>query len=167
MMQKNTIVFEEIYNAYYRSLLKLIRRLISSHEMAEDVLQDAFVKIWHSLPNYDSGKGGLYAWMATICTNAAIDHLRSKNYRNQCKNLELEVMIASIDGQRYMLPYSDTIDVIRNIMTLKKTYADVLMLCYNAGYTQVEIGGILGLPLGTVKSRIRIGIRNLRMQYER
>jgi len=135
MMQKNTIVFEEIYSAYYRSLLKLIRRLIRSHELAEDVLQDSFIKIWRSLPSYDAGKGGLYTWMATICINMAIDQLRSKSYRNQCQNIELETMTESIDGQRHLLPYIDAIDVIRHVRMLRKPYADVLILFYNAGYT--------------------------------
>jgi RNA polymerase sigma factor (sigma-70 family) len=165
MMHTNAIVFEEVYNAYYRSLLKLVRRFICSHELAEDILQDAFIKIWRSLPNYDAGKAGLYTWMAAICTNMAIDHLRSKNYRKQCKNDELETMIDTIDGQRYVLPSTDYIDVISQLRILRTPYADVMMLFYDAGYTQVEIGRILGLPLGTVKSRIRIAVRDLRTLY--
>lgn len=164
-MHQNATKFEEIYSAYYRSLLKLIKRKICCTELAEDVLQEAFIKIWNSLPEYDPGKGGLYTWMAAICNNMAIDQMRSIHYRNQFRTSELELMIETVDGQQFFLPNTDLIDVIAHARKLRQSYADILMLSYQAGYSHVEIGGLLNIPLGTVKSRIRIAVGLLRQLY--
>ena len=164
-MHNNAILFEKIYKTYYRPLLRLIKRKIFSPDLAEDILQDAFIKIWNSLSDYDPGKGGLYTWMATICCNMAIDHMRSRHYTNRYRTCELELMIETIDCQKSFLLNTDSVDVIKQTMELKQSYTDVMMLFYYKGYTQVEIGGLLNLPLGTVKSRMRVALGLLRKIY--
>lgn len=156
-MSVNQDSFDRIYRAYYRALLKVVRYKISCPEIAEDVLQDAFIKIWIALPNYNLDKGGIYTWMATICTHEAIDHLKSRSYRKNTMTDQLEPELKNLDGRQVCVIREDEMDVLFQVSLLRKTYAEPIQL-YSTGYTHTEIGNMLDIPLGTVKTRIRTGL---------
>jgi RNA polymerase sigma factor (sigma-70 family) len=163
--QKQSLKFEEIYYAYYQALLKVIGKLIPNDELAEDVLQEAYIKIWRGLPYYDAEKGGIYNWMASICTNVARDLLRSRYFKNHKRTDSLELMKIAVDREQCFTPFADADDVLQLAGMLSKPCALIIRLSYADGYTQTEIGTMLNLPLGTVKSRKRRAIAQLKKNY--
>lgn len=153
--------FHLIYRSYAQSLFNVIRNKIATTELAEDVLQDAFIKIWIGLPNYNPSKGSLYTWMRTICVHAALDQIKSKSYRMYKCMAQLEPgLLETVHHQRVYINM-DQSDVRALLQDLAKPFEQLLYL-YSTGYTHMEISVMLGLPLGTVKSRIRAGIQILR-----
>jgi RNA polymerase sigma factor (sigma-70 family) len=154
-------LFDKIYQDYYSSLLRVVQQKITSRELAEDVLQDAFIKIWIALPSYDPLKGGIFAWMATICSHMALDQIRSKYTKQKCLTEPLKITTEQSCRLKHFMIDVDQIDLIFQVHKLRKIYEEPLML-FSIGYTHVEIGKMLNIPLGTVKSRIRAGSLILR-----
>src|SRR6185503_6598518 len=78
----------------------VIVRIVNDDALAEDILQDTFVKIWNSFSSYSTEKGRLFTWMVNIARNLAIDKIRSKDFKNQTKNQDIENNVAVIDNER-------------------------------------------------------------------
>ena len=98
LKNREKIAVEALYDMYSSSLYGVISRIITDTATAEDVLQETFVKIWHSFSSYSTEKGRLFTWMVNIARNLAIDKIRSKDYKNQVKNQELENKIRDPEG---------------------------------------------------------------------
>ena len=161
-----TIAVKALYNMYSASLLGIITRVIQGHpEVCEDLLQDTFVKIWNSADSYDSTKGRLFTWMMNIARNIAIDKLRSKEFRNSTKNRDIENNVDFIDTQKKITFNPDIVGLKDLVTALKPEFHSVLEMVYFQGYTHVEAAEILKLPLGTVKTRIRMAIMELRKHF--
>jgi RNA polymerase sigma-70 factor (ECF subfamily) len=163
-MAFNTYSFDLIYRDYYNSLLKSVMFKIRNRQTAEDILQEAFIKIWVALPGYDPEKGSIYAWMVTICAHVALDLLRSKAYRTEMITDQLDPQVAHVDMQYRCLINTDSSDLRCCLKELPIPFEEVLLL-YSIGYTHREIGVMLHLPLGTVKSRIRAGLLSMRKRW--
>ena len=97
LRNREKIAIEALYDMYSSSLYGVISRIIVDTATAEDVLQETFVKIWHSFTSYSTEKGRLFTWMVNVVRNLAIDKLRSKDFKNQNKNQELENNVTFID----------------------------------------------------------------------
>jgi RNA polymerase sigma-70 factor (ECF subfamily) len=147
---------------YSSSLYGVISRIITDTPTAEDVLQETFVKIWHSFSSYSAEKGRLFTWMVNIARNLAIDKLRSKDFKNQNKNQELENNVTFIDGQKNTVYKPELLGIKELVETLKPEQKSILDLVYFKGYTHVEAAEELGIPLGTIKTRLRMAILQLR-----
>ncbi len=159
---RNKEAIQLIYANYARVLLGTITRVVGDPATGEDVFQEAMVKIWKNGPAYDSSKGRLFTWMMRICRNQAIDTLRSKGYKSQQKIQSTENIVVSEDSG---LSYSfnpDLIGIKEKLDSLDASYREVIEVVYYKGYTHAEAAEALNLPLGTVKSRVRIAIRELR-----
>lgn len=166
LKKHDTIAIKALYDMYSGSLLGIITRIIQNHpEVCEDLLQDAFVKIWNSAESYDSSKGRLFTWMMNIARNLAIDKLRSKEFRNSAKNRDIENNVDFIDTQKKISFNADTVGLKDLVTALKPEFNSVLDMVYFQGYTHVEAAEILNLPLGTVKTRIRMAIMELRKHF--
>ncbi|MEJ7559258.1 MAG: sigma-70 family RNA polymerase sigma factor [Pedobacter sp.] len=154
-----------LYNMYAASLKGIILRIVIHEETAEDLLQETFVKIWNSIDKYDDSKGRLFTWMARLAKNMAIDQLRRKSHINSNKHVDIEEKVADID---HRLSYKINTDLI-GIRTLTKTMNPMqrllLNMVYFEGYTHNEIAEELNLPLGTVKSKIRFALLQLRKMF--
>ncbi|HEY0176039.1 MAG TPA: sigma-70 family RNA polymerase sigma factor [Pedobacter sp.] len=150
---------------YSAALLGVISRIIQQPEIAEDLLQETFIKIWNSADNYDSSKGRLFTWMINLARNLAIDKLRSKDFRNANKNQDIENNVDFIDSQKKITFNADTLGLRDMVTALKPEFNDVLDMVYFKGYTHVEAAEELNLPLGTVKTRIRMAIMELRKHF--
>ncbi len=150
--------FSYLYDNYSGAISGIIFSIINNLNASEDVLQDVFIRIYRKVEQYDADKSRLYTWMAQIARNAAIDWKRkAENFpgnRNQKPLEDVSVATTSIN--------TDVVDVRTWIIKLAKPEQDVLVLAYLEGHTQEEIGQILQIPLGTVKSRIRSGVLKLR-----
>ncbi|MDB5132441.1 MAG: sigK [Mucilaginibacter sp.] len=156
---------EALYDMYSASLFGVISRIVTETETAEDILQETFVKIWHSFSGYNPEKGRLFTWMVNIARNLAIDKLRSKDYKNQNKNQDIDNNVAIIDEQRNSVYKPELLGVKELVETLKPEQKTILDLVYFKGYTHVEAADELGVPLGTIKTRLRTAVQQLRKHF--
>ncbi|WP_113652859.1 RNA polymerase sigma factor [Pedobacter namyangjuensis] len=160
------VAIDKLYKMYAGSLMGIISRIVKFDEVAEDVLQDTFVKIWKSIAQYDSSKGRLFTWMANLAKNAAIDQVRSKNYVNSSKTDDLgDTKVDLIDRRNNVSFNAETIGVRQLMQHLKPDQKNILDLVYFEGYTQMEVAEYLNIPLGTVKTKIRLSILTLRKYF--
>lgn len=160
LINKDETVIADLYDAYSANLYGLIVRMLQDEDAAADLLQDGFVKIWKKGGTFDPKKGSLFTWMLNICRNLAIDYLRSKNRKGEIHNLSENVY--SIDQSKSAATNTDTLDLREKVASLEAEHRELIELAYFGGYTQQEISEELDLPLGTVKSRIRKGMKELR-----
>ncbi len=154
----------EIYDMYSGALYGMILKIIPNKEAAEDVLQESFVKIWKNAGRYNPDKGRLYTWMHRICRNTAINHLNKKSEKLKTEGFENDKEKLGQYGIRNWNP--DVIDLKGKISELDQTYLQMIELIYFKGYTQKEVSEKLEIPLGTVKTRCRIALRELRKKYQ-
>lgn len=165
MRNREKIAVEALYDMYSASLYGVISRIIIDIPTAEDVLQETFVKIWHSFAAYSADKGRLFTWMVNIARNLSIDKLRSKDFKNQNKNQELENNVTFIDQQNSTVYKPELLGIKEMVKTLKPEQQLILDLIYFKGYTHVEAADELGIPLGTIKTRLRMSIIELRKYF--
>ncbi|MEO8583476.1 MAG: sigma-70 family RNA polymerase sigma factor [Flavitalea sp.] len=159
---RDSQAFSYLYDNYSGSLYTIISQIVIDIELANDVLQEVFINIWRKIESYDSGKGRLFTWMLNIARNASIDTLRSKSYQNSQKNQSLpENEDFSIAGHFSNINV-DNIGFKKVLEKLKKEHRVLIELAYFKGYTHEEISEIENIPLGTVKTRIRNALLQLR-----
>jgi RNA polymerase sigma-70 factor, ECF subfamily len=154
--------FGYLYDHYSGALFSIILQILNDSELASDVLQDVFVNIWRKIESYDSTKGRLFTWMLNIARNASIDTIRSKNYQNDRKN---QAMDYPGDGAQVTLITQVNVDNIgfRKLLNLlRDDQRSLIELAYFKGYTHEEIAEMENIPLGTVKTRIRSALIQLR-----
>ena len=154
-----------LYDKYSSFLYGLIQKIVHSEEVAEDVLQEAFVKIWKNIGTYDKSKAKLITWMANICRNQAIDKIRSKEYKNSQQNQDIENYVNSIEDDSGGTFNPEHIGVKEMLDKLLPEQKILLDLVYFKGYTQNDASKELNIPLGTVKTRIRAAINQLRSVF--
>ncbi len=154
--------FGYLYDNYSGSLYTIISQIVTDVELANDVLQEVFINIWRKIESYDPVKGRLFTWMLNIARNASIDTLRSKSYQNSQKNQPMpENEDYNAGGQIAQLNV-DHIGFRKILERLKKEHRVLIELAYFKGYTHEEIAEIENIPLGTVKTRIRNALMQLR-----
>src|SRR5437016_5876790 len=96
LAERNAKAVEILYDNYSSAMYGVINRIVQNESIAEDVLQEAFIKIWNNFLQYDSSKGRLFTWMINICRNLSIDKVRSKDFTNQNKNQSIEKSVSSV-----------------------------------------------------------------------
>ena len=156
----NEQAFSHLYDNYSGSLYSIILQIVKIPETANDILQEVFVNIWRRIATYDPIKGRLFTWMLNISRNASIDMLRSKSYQNNLKNQEITDTVYGNDSVN--LTSIDSIGLERFMGKLRPEHRVLIELAYFKGYTQEEIAEIEDIPLGTVKTRIRNALLQLR-----
>ena len=149
-----------LYDKYSGALFGTILRVVRSQEIAEEVLQDTFTKVWRNIESYDTSKGRLFTWLINIARNSAIDATRQKDFKRQ--NQPLENVVNTIDTQQSTTLNPETLDMRQLTEKLSPEYKDLVDLIYFQGFTQSEAAEALNIPLGTVKTRIRSAITRLR-----
>ncbi len=162
LFKKDQTAFSYLYDNYAAAVNGVIYRIVMDEESAEDVLQEVFVKIWHNFTQYDKTKGKLFTWIINIARNRAIDYTRSKNFKNQQKNLDVDKIVSYIDSKKSTSFNTDKIGLRAMLTGLKPEQRQILDLVYFKGYTQAEVADELNIPLGTVKTRIRMALILLR-----
>ena len=159
---KDKSAFEYLYDNYSAALFGIIFKMLENRELAEDVLQEAFVKIWKNFSNYDSSKGRLFTWMLNITRNLTIDTIRSKGYKKQGKIQSAENAVDNISDNTNNAASFDAMGIRKHLTLLKNDQKQIIDLAYFGGFTQDEISKHLDIPLGTVKTRMRTAIIELR-----
>jgi RNA polymerase sigma factor (sigma-70 family) len=160
LKQRSESAFSYLYDHYAQSLNAVILNIVPDHDLVQDVLQEVFVKIWKQIESYDAQKGRLFTWMLNIARNAAIDLVRSKGYRKQQQSSELTDRTAENAGSSQVA--TDHIGLRKLVYQLKEEQRVLVELSYFQGYTQEEIAQLLQIPLGTVKTRLRAALTQLR-----
>lgn len=154
--------FSYLYDNYAAALNGIIMRMVEDNQLAEDILQEAFLKIWNNFKQYDNSKGRLFTWMINITRNLTIDTLRSKGYKKQKKISQDENSVTTYQDKNYTSDKFDTIGLRKQLQYLKPDQKVIIDLAYFNGYTQEEISKEMQIPLGTVKTRMRSAIIELR-----
>ena len=146
-----------LHDRYAKSLLAVIMRLVRDETLAQDMLQEGLLKVWLSIASYDGSRGRLFTWMVRVCCNHAIDAMRSPRHRFHTGNKSLEADSA----QRTAAPTSfnpEHIGLRELTLRLKPRQREVIDLLYFGGCTQAETAKQLGIPLPTVKTRVRAAL---------
>lgn len=167
LQQKSREGFNYVYAQYSAVLYGVVRKVIYDENTAQDVLQEAFVKIYRNIDKYDASKGRLYTWMLNIARNTAIDKLRSKGEIMQGKIQKGEDDVYGNENELKTEQVTDTIGLRETVDGLEPQYKTIVELAYFKGFTLNEIAKTLDTPLGTVKTRMRKAITTLRKHYNR
>jgi len=159
--QQDNDAFNYLYDHYSGALFTIVNQIVPDKDTASDVLQEVFVNIWKKIDSYDVAKGRLFTWMLNIARNAAIDKVRSKGYRDNQLN---QPMAESESSGMAMStnPMVNDVGLKKVLTTLNEEYRKLIDLSYFQGFTHEEIAKMMGIPLGTVKTRIRSAISQLR-----
>jgi RNA polymerase sigma-70 factor, ECF subfamily len=163
LRQKSRQGFNQLYDSYAPALYGIISNIIKDTAAAEDVLQEAFVKVWKNIAQYQEEKGTLFTWLLNITRYTAIDFLRSKQHKQQLKNQSL-IDSEYIERQANVQPNVENSGLRGLVAKLEPKYREIIDLVYFLGHTQDEVSKILNMPLGTVKTRARMGLQILRNQ---
>ena len=167
LQQQDQVAFSYLYDNYAAALNTVIFRMIDDHKLCEDILQEAFLKIWNNFSSYDKSKGRLFTWMLNLTRNLTIDTLRSKGYKKQSKISSDENSVNNLQDTTTGIDKFDSMGIRKQLSTLKTDQRIIIDLAYFSGFTQDEIAKQLNIPLGTVKTRMRAAISELRksLQY--
>ena len=164
LKQKDERGFKILYDNYSAALYGVILKIVRTEEIAADVMQESFVKIWKNIDFYDKSKGALFTWILNIARNNAIDQIRSLDYRknNSIQSVENNVHIIENQSGTQTDFRTDFIGIDKVINKLRPEYQLLIDLIYLKGYTQAEVSEEFNIPLGTVKTRIKAAINQLR-----
>lgn len=164
--EKNPDAFEVFYDRHGGVAYSLAYRIVGERGAAEDVTQEAFISIWRSGARYDAARGSVRTWMLGIVRNRAIDALRSKAGRAPKLDFDddsiLEHRPAAEQTESEALQRETAQEVRGALGELPGEQAKVIQLAYFGGFSHSEIAGMLGVPLGTVKGRMRLGLEKIR-----
>lgn len=160
--KKDVIAFEKLYDMYSENICGVVHTIVRDHHLAEEISQDVFVKVWNNSDSYNPSKGRFFTWLLNIARNAAIDELRSKSYKNKKKNLSVDYFVGILEQDNGSSKHVDTIGIRKLVKNLKEKCVQLIELLYFKGYTQREASEELQIPLGTVKTRNRSCISQLR-----
>lgn len=150
-----------LYEHYAPALFKVLLERLGSKEIAQEALQDVFMKIWSNIEQYDAKKGRFFTWMVRITKNLAIDILRSKKFKQNRKTDSLPDYVYNDSGlsEENYIQDSGLQKVLKN---LSEEEQKIIHLLYFNGYTHREASDALSIPLGTIKTRTRKAIKTLR-----
>ncbi len=151
-----------LYENYADALFGVIKKVISDDDLAQDVLQETLIKVWKKGKTYNPEKAKLFTWLYRIAYNSAIDKIRSVNNKSK-KEIQIQ------DSNVYKLTSAglneDVLDIKKHLNTLEDKYKAVINALFFEGMTQQEASEKLNIPLGTIKSRLKIALRELKKIY--
>jgi len=151
-----------LYQNYSDTLFGVISKVISDPDLAQDALQETFIKVWKKAHTYDRKKAKLFTWLYRIAYNTAIDKVRSVSNK-QSKEVQIE------NSNVYKITSNslnqDVIDIKKHLKSIDEKYQIVINALFFEGMTQQEASDELNIPLGTIKSRLKIGLRELKKIY--
>ena len=160
LQRKEDAALTLLYDKYSAALYGVILRIVKTEEVAEDVMQETFIKIWSSFGQYDKEKGKLFTWLINIARHAAIDKIRSKEYRVGLKDKAIENSpVNQLHSSYEVRP--EHIGIKDMVGKLNPDQKKIIDMMYFDGYTQSEVAEELDLPLGTVKTRARAEMKFL------
>ena len=161
LQSRDTAAFAGLYENYSEALYALVLRSTSDTILAQDILQNAFLKIWLNLPSYNPQKSGLFTWMMTITRNEIIDHYRV----GQAKKRTVTKQVGADFDSGPEQVVSDRLAIKHVFKDLNSRQQLMLDLIYFKGYTFHETANLLNLPVGTLKTQVRTLFRKWRSTF--
>jgi RNA polymerase sigma-70 factor (ECF subfamily) len=163
---KDPEAFEVLFDRHGGAAYSLAYRIVGEPGSAEDVTQEAFISVWRSGARFDRARGSVRSWLLSIVRNRAIDTLRAGAGKAPKLNFDDEAILEQRPAEEKTDEEAirhETAGEIRNVLEeLPGEQSKVIELAYFGGFSQSEIAGMLGLPLGTVKGRMRLGLKKIR-----
>lgn len=159
LQEQNPLAITFIFQNYQQVLFGIILKIVRQHELAEDVLQESLVKMWKYGNTYDRRKGRLFTWMLNICRNTAIDKIRLKANSQNIRNEDSPVNVNIPEPSERL--NTDLIGLRDMLTRLDQNHREVIEYVYLKEYTHKEAAEALGIPLGTLKTRVRNAIKQL------
>ena len=165
LKSKDQRAFSQLYDLYAESILGVIYTILKDQQLAEEVLQDTFLKVWDKAGQYDTKKGRFFTWILNIARNKAIDKTRSKAFKQSQKNTDLENFKNVINANSEAND-KENADLIKKTVDKLKPYCIKLIdMLFFKGFTQEQTSESLDTPLGTIKSRSRSCLKDLRKSF--
>jgi RNA polymerase sigma-70 factor, ECF subfamily len=175
MVERNSCPLEVLYDRYFRQCYALAVRILSNTAVAEEVVQEVFLKLWQAPQSFDQQRGRFASWLLSVVHHRCVDELRKKK-RVISGNISLEgeegddLITRMADDQKGPEEMAWISEQRRNVRSALGKLSDVqrrvIELAYFGGMTQMEIASYLGEPLGTVKTRIRLALQKLKITLE-
>lgn len=151
-----------LYDHYADAIYGVVQRIVLQNDVAEEVLQDAFMRYWEKIDQFDPAKGRLFTWMLRIARNLALDKLRSKGMKQSSKSDSISDNVSILDSKLHTETVTDPIGLESVLKDLNEEQRFVVEKLYFRGYTQSELAEEYNIPLGTVKTRLRAAMVRLR-----
>jgi RNA polymerase sigma-70 factor (ECF subfamily) len=157
-----------LYDRHGRSAYSLAYRMMGERQAAEDLVQDSFIKVWRSAKSYRAERGSVRTWILSITHNRGIDHLRSTASRRRTQDRVESSAQTTQPSEAFSETWrnSQRSQVQEALKTLPEEQLKILELAYYSGYTHAEIAEMLDLPLGTVKGRMRLGMKKIKSFFD-
>jgi RNA polymerase sigma-70 factor (ECF subfamily) len=162
MQGGNEKAFSTLYTMYSEAIHGIIYSIVLDENVAEEVLQDVFIKVWNNSSSYSVEKGRFFTWLLNIARNTAIDETRSKSFKNSRKNLSTTNFVDILSSSDSLNRKTNTIGIKKFLSALKPACIKIIELLYFKGFTHAEASKTLEIPLGTLKTRNRNCINDLR-----
>jgi RNA polymerase sigma-70 factor (ECF subfamily) len=165
---KDAEAFAVLYDRHGRVAYSLAYRMMGERQAAEDLVQDAFLKLWRSARSYRPERGSVRTWLLSIVHNQGIDQIRSSASRRRTQD-KVEASAPRFQPSEAFAQSwrnAQREQVREALKTLPQEQLKVLELAYFSGYTHVEIAELLDLPLGTVKGRMRLGLKKVKDYFD-
>lgn len=163
-LQRNErVAFEFLYDHYSGALYNIILKTLRDEERAADVLQESFLKIWKNIASYNPEKGRLFTWILNIARNGAIDAARVEGRKPVMDEIDDRLAKVEPDVSETEQQTSSEMKAIVNMLRPERKI--LIDMAYFQGYTHEEIASELGIPLGTVKSRMRTALQELKQYF--
>ena len=159
---------EQLYDRYSALVFSIALRVLHDHTLAEDVTQEVFLRLWRQPASFDPERGRFISWLSSVARNRSLDELRKLTRRRGAEDQTEEAVLDLPDESRGEDPQDEAIlaeervRVRAALAELPPAQREVIELAYFSGLTQVEIAERTGDPLGTIKTRVRLGMRKLR-----
>ena len=166
--QSDAEAFAMLYDRHSRPAYSLAYRMMGEKQAAEDLLQDALLKVWRAAASYRPERGSVRTWILSIVHNRGIDQLRSLASRRRTQE-RVEASAPRVQpSEAFTQAWRNTQrEQVREALgTLPAEQLKILELAYFSGYTHVEISELLGVPLGTVKGRMRLGLKKVKDYFD-
>jgi RNA polymerase sigma-70 factor, ECF subfamily len=152
----------QLYERYASIVYSVALRILGNTAAAEDILQEVFLQLWRSPDAFDASRGSLAGWLAVIARNRAIDLLRKRRPESDIT----EVVIPVVEDFASGADWSRALEKIRSVLgSMPSPQRSALEMAFFEGLTHTEIAAKTGEPLGTIKTRIRAGLLNLRKAF--
>ena len=159
---KNQVAFKKLYDMYSKSIHGVVYNIVKDSDIADELMQDVFIKAWHKSETYSSKKGRFFTWILNIARNAAIDKTRSKAFKQSKQNLNADFFVDIITSNDNLDASTDAIGIKKFVTNLGQKCKAIIELLYFKGFTQKEASEELQMPIGTIKTRNRNCIQQLR-----
>jgi len=163
VVESDKTAFGILYDRYSQLVYNLANKIVKDSDYAGEVLQSVFIQIWNKASSYNEKKGAVSTWIINITRNKSIDLLRRTKKDKLNIYLEFDELESTSNYSSTIIEIKEKREILKKVMgEIPEEQRKIIEMVYLEGYTQREVSESLGIPLGTVKTRIHLGIAKLR-----